>query len=43
MQHIDFFFISSFTKDNVLYTASYDDISSGVTGRICICDGSRVS
>ena len=27
----------------MLYTASYDDISSGVTGRICICDGSRVS
>ena len=29
MQHIDFFFISSFTKDNVLYTTSYDDGSSG--------------
>ena len=30
MQHIDFLFISSFTKDNVLHTASYDDISSDV-------------
>ena len=30
VQHIDFLFISSFTKDNVLHTASYDDISSDV-------------
>ena len=42
MQHIEFFFISSFTKDIVLYTASYDDGSSGITGWNCICDGSEV-
>ena len=42
MQHIEFFFISSFTKDIVLHTASYDDGSSGITGWNCICDGSEV-
>ena len=42
MQHIEFFFISSFTKDIVLYTASYDDGLSGITGWNCICDGSEV-
>ena len=42
VQHIDFFFISSFTNDNVLHTTSYDDGSSGITVRNCICDGSGV-
>ena len=42
MQHIEFFFISSFTKDIVLNTASYDDGSSVITGWNCICDDSEV-
>ena len=42
LQHIDFFFIPSFTNDNVLHTTSYDYGSSGITVRNGICDGSGV-